>query len=76
MYNHVNSVNGQESPLVNQEFYEFVCANAEKLDSAIIYDRDFDYDYFGFKVSDALLPHPSFSAEAFTAVQRLEDCRQ
>lgn len=25
--------------------------NAEKLDSHIIYDRDFDYDYFGFKVS-------------------------
>ena len=24
--------------------------NAELLDSAIIYDRDFDYDYFGFKV--------------------------
>ena len=24
--------------------------NAEKLDSNIIYDRDFDYDYFGFKV--------------------------
>lgn len=25
--------------------------NAAKLDSEIIYDRDFDYDYFGFKVS-------------------------
>lgn len=24
--------------------------NAAKLDSEIIYDRDFDYDYFGFKV--------------------------
>ena len=24
--------------------------NAEKLDSEIVYDRDFDYDYFGFKV--------------------------
>lgn len=24
--------------------------NGEKLDSVIIYDRDFDYDYFGFKV--------------------------
>jgi hypothetical protein len=23
--------------------------NAERLDSSIIYDRDFDYDYFGFK---------------------------
>lgn len=24
--------------------------NAERLDSEIVYDRDFDYDYFGFKV--------------------------
>lgn len=28
--------------------------NADRLDSEIIYDRDFDYDYFGFKVR--LLP--------------------
>ena len=25
--------------------------NADRLDSEIIYDRDFDYDYFGFKVT-------------------------
>ena len=25
--------------------------NAERLDSEIVYDRDFDYDYFGFKAS-------------------------
>ena len=25
--------------------------NSERLDSEIIYDRDFDYDYFGFKAS-------------------------
>lgn len=24
--------------------------HAQRLDSEIIYDRDFDYDYFGFKV--------------------------
>lgn len=36
--------------------YSFIsCAlqNAERLDSEIIYDRDFDYDYFGFKVREA-----------------------
>lgn len=35
--------------------------NADRLDSEIIYDRDFDYDYFGFKVSgeasNTLLQH-------------------
>ena len=25
-------------------------ANAEKLDAAMDYSRDYDYDYFGFKV--------------------------
>ena len=28
----------------------FCAQNADRLDSEIIYDRDFDYDYFGFKV--------------------------
>ena len=27
--------------------------NAQRLDSEIIYDRDFDYDYFGFKVIES-----------------------
>jgi len=45
--------------------------NAEKLDSNIIYDRDFDYDYFGFKVTPAFLqrqlsvPYCSRVAPAF-----------
>ena len=29
--------------------YIFFVQNAARLDSEIIYDRDFDYDYFGFK---------------------------
>jgi ribonucleoside-diphosphate reductase subunit M1 len=35
--------------------------NTDRLDSEIIYDRDFDYDYFGFKVRHMhrLLPHAS-----------------
>eukprot|EP00873_Tetraselmis_striata_P036701 jgi/Tetstr1/456965/TSEL_043634.t1 len=49
MFNHINSANGQDAPLVSKEFFDFVMANSEALDSAIIYDRDFDYDYFGFK---------------------------
>lgn len=37
--------------------------NAVKLDSEIIYDRDFDYDYFGFKVrlSCTESPPPTWS---------------
>jgi hypothetical protein len=32
--------------------------NAERLDSEIIYNRDFDYDYFGFKVGSAAMCAP------------------
>lgn len=36
-----------------------VAQNASRLDSEIIYDRDFDYDYFGFKVDGLDLPYLS-----------------
>ncbi|GMH35229.1 hypothetical protein BSKO_03097 [Bryopsis sp. KO-2023] len=49
MYEHINPKNGQVSSLVSEETYNVIMENAEKLDSEIIYDRDFDYDYFGFK---------------------------
>jgi ribonucleotide reductase alpha subunit len=29
--------------------YDVIMRNKDRLNSAIIYDRDFDYDYFGFK---------------------------
>tara|TARA_Y100000815_G_scaffold275753_1_gene316875 strand:+ start:8520 stop:10862 length:2343 start_codon:yes stop_codon:yes gene_type:complete len=49
MYHYVNPRTGQESPLLSDEVYEAIMANAEILDSNIIYNRDFNYDYFGFK---------------------------
>ncbi|TRW22388.1 ribonucleoside-diphosphate reductase subunit alpha [Flavobacterium zepuense] len=49
MYHYVNPRTNQESPLLSDEVYEAIMANAERLDSTIIYNRDFNYDYFGFK---------------------------
>lgn len=37
--------------------------NAERLDSEIIYNRDFDYDYFGFKVGPACLAAAACKAD-------------
>ena len=34
---------------MSEEVYQIVVNNREALDSSIIYDRDFRYDYFGFK---------------------------
>ncbi|KIA94186.1 MULTISPECIES: ribonucleoside-diphosphate reductase subunit alpha [unclassified Flavobacterium] len=49
MYNYVNPRNGQEAPLLSDEVFKVIQENAEFLDSHIIYTRDFNYDYFGFK---------------------------
>jgi ribonucleoside-diphosphate reductase subunit M1 len=49
MYEHVNERNGKWSPLLSDDVHEIIQANAERFDSEIVYDRDFDYDYFGYK---------------------------
>lgn len=49
LYEYIDPKTGQPAPLVADDVYEIIQANAEQLDSAIIYDRDFGYDYFGFK---------------------------
>jgi ribonucleoside-diphosphate reductase alpha subunit len=40
---------GREAPLVNERLVETVKANREKIQCAIKYERDFNFDYFGFK---------------------------
>lgn len=49
MYNYVNPRTNQASPLLSDEVYEVIQKNAVFLDSHVIYNRDFNYDYFGFK---------------------------
>ena len=49
MYHYVNPRTGKKAPLLSEEVYNVIMENAEKLDSTIIYNRDFNYDYFGFK---------------------------
>ncbi len=48
-HEYVNPKTGLSSALIADDVYEIIQNNAEILDSAIIYDRDFSYDYFGFK---------------------------
>lgn len=49
MYFYVNPRNGQKAPLLSDEVHQVIMENAEFLNSHIIYNRDFNYDYFGFK---------------------------
>ena len=49
LYNYTDPKTGKKAPLVAEDVYEIIMKNADLLDSTIIYDRDFGYDYFGFK---------------------------
>ena len=49
LYVYIDPKTGENASLLSKETYEVVRKNASLLDSAIIYDRDFNYDYFGFK---------------------------
>ncbi|GHN00470.1 ribonucleoside-diphosphate reductase [Cytophagales bacterium WSM2-2] len=49
LYTYVDSKTGQNAPLISKETWKVIHDNAAELDEAIIYDRDFSYDFFGFK---------------------------
>lgn len=48
LYNNVD-VHGEKTPIVSHELYDVVMRNKEKLNSYIVYQRDYLFDYFGFK---------------------------
>lgn len=49
LYKYVDPKTGQNASLIAEDVYQVIQENKEVLDSSIIYDRDFRYDYFGFK---------------------------
>lgn len=49
LYTYVDPKTGQNAPLISKETWKIIKEHAAELDGAIIYDRDFGYDYFGFK---------------------------
>jgi ribonucleoside-diphosphate reductase alpha chain len=49
LYTYVDPKTNQPASLLAEDVYNVIMENREVLDSSIIYDRDFKYDYFGFK---------------------------
>jgi hypothetical protein len=49
MHDHVHPKTKAPAPLVSEDFYAVVQEHKERINSSIIHDRDFDYEYFGFK---------------------------
>jgi len=49
LYQYVDPKTGENAPLISKETWKVIHENAAELDEAVINDRDFGYDYFGFK---------------------------
>jgi ribonucleoside-diphosphate reductase alpha subunit len=49
LYQYVDPKTGQNAPLISKETWKVIKEHAAEIDEAVLYDRDFSYDYFGFK---------------------------
>lgn len=49
LYVYIDPKTNERAALLADDVYEVIQKNAELLDSTIIYDRDYNFDYFGFK---------------------------
>ena len=49
LYEYIDPKTNEKAPLISDEVYDVIMKNADVFDSTIIYDRDFRYDFFGFK---------------------------
>lgn len=49
LYEYIDPKTGKSAALLADDVFEIIQKNADILDSSIIYDRDFGFDYFGFK---------------------------
>ncbi|MGY2130595.1 ribonucleoside-diphosphate reductase subunit alpha [Hymenobacter sp. HD11105] len=49
LYTYEDPKTGENASLIAKDVWEVIHKHAATLDSAILYDRDYSYDYFGFK---------------------------
>jgi ribonucleoside-diphosphate reductase alpha chain len=49
LHRYIDPKTGEKASLIAEDVMAIIDKHQDQLDSAIIYDRDFSYDYFGFK---------------------------
>ncbi|MDB5016604.1 MAG: ribonucleoside-diphosphate reductase subunit alpha, partial [Mucilaginibacter sp.] len=49
LHGYIDPKTGKDASMIADDVWEIIEKHAEELDSSIIYDRDFGFDYFGFK---------------------------
>lgn len=49
LYEYIDPKTGDQAGLIAEKYIKIIEKNSSRLNSAIIYDRDYNFDYFGFK---------------------------
>ena len=49
LYNYIDPKTGLKAPLLSDEVYDIIIENKDMIDESLIYDRDYHFDFFGFK---------------------------
>lgn len=49
LHEYIDPKTGEKASLIAEQTWKIIEANADKLDSHIIYERDYHFDFFGFK---------------------------
>src|ERR1700759_4873102 len=49
LHGYTHPITGRKMPLIADDVMQIIDENADLLDSTIIYDRDYGFDFFGFK---------------------------
>ena len=49
LYHWINPSTGKHAPMISTRVYDIVMKHKDLLNSTIVYDRDYSYNYFGFK---------------------------
>jgi len=49
LYSYVNPRTGKHGPMIAEDVYKIIVTHKDKLNDAIVYDRDYNYDFFGIK---------------------------
>jgi len=49
LHDYINPANGKAAPMISDKVYNIVMENKELINSTIVYDRDYSFNYFGFK---------------------------
>lgn len=52
LYNYIDNKTGDKAPLIADDVYAIILENADRLNASIIYERDYHFDFFGFKTME------------------------